>query len=393
MLGFGVLIPVIRDLTVFLVQRSGLAWPSAEVYMGILMAAYSGSQMVSSPFLGRLSDLYGRKPIFLFSAFGNLMSYVIWIFSGSYWPFLAGRVLSGITGGNIAIAQSILADNTSPQERPRAMGLLGAAIGMGFVLGPFLGVVMIKFSPNVDYLINNNPFWMIGVLPLVFAVVAVVLIVISHFSHEGAGGAQREAGTLAAVAASFSVKGGRPIYRTQLLAQLAFVSFEVLFAWLLQHQYGFDLKDTYYFFGFQGVLLALVQGGIYRRVEKRKPPEYWVKMGLLLTFAAMVILPFIGYLQPVLIAGLSVKLLLLCMLLAILTVALGFGTPSLNAYASIHAPKNEQGQTMGNMQALAAFARFAAPVLATSLYAVWLPLPLLLAGFFCLIAWRVFSRK
>ncbi len=147
MLGFGVIIPVLRDLTSYLVANGGttVAWPP-ELFMGILMASYSGAQMLSAPFIGRLSDIYGRRPVFLFSAIGNLASYAIWILSSSYWIFLLGRIVSGITGGNIAIAQSILADNTTPEERPRAMGLLGAAIGMGFVLGPFLGVVMIKIN-------------------------------------------------------------------------------------------------------------------------------------------------------------------------------------------------------------------------------------------------------
>lgn len=392
MLGFGVLIPVIRDLTQYLVVQSGLAWPSAEIYMGILMASYSGSQMISSPLLGRFSDTFGRKKVFLFSAIGNLASYVVWIFSGSYWPFLAGRVLSGITGGNIAIAQSILADNTTPEQRPRAMGLLGAAIGMGFVFGPFLGVLMIKIGPSIGYVINSNPYWMIGLPPLFFAAVAVVLIGISHFGDSGERGQGERIFALSAVIASFNRTGGRPIYKTQLLSQIAFVSFEVLFAWILQHQYNFDLKDTYYFFGFQGVLLAVVQGGIYRRVEKRKPPEYWVKMGLLLSFVTLAALPWIGYLPAAAIAGISVKLIVLWLLLAMLTIALGFGTPSLNAYASIHAPKNEQGQTMGNMQGLAAFARFSAPLLATSLYAIWLPLPFAVAGLSCLLAWWVFSK-
>lgn len=392
MLGFGVLIPVIRDLTQYLVKQSGLTWPSPEIYMGILMAVYSGSQMISSPLLGRFSDVFGRKKVFLFSAIGNLASYVVWIFSGSYWPFLAGRILSGITGGNIAIAQSILADNTTPEQRPRAMGLLGASIGMGFVFGPFLGVLMIKIGPLFGGLIESNPYWMIGLPPLFFAGVAVALISISHFAKSPAAEQGERAFAFSAVAASFKSNGGRPVYKTQLLSQIAFVSFEVLFAWILQHQYNFDLKDTYYFFGFQGVLLAVVQGGIYRRVEKRKPPEYWVRMGLLLSFVTLAALPWVGYLPAATIAGVSIKLIVLWLMLAVLTVALGFGTPSLNAYASIHAPRNEQGQTMGNMQGLAAFARFSAPLLATSLYAVWLPLPFAVAGLSCLLAWWLFSK-
>lgn len=391
MLGFGVMIPVVRDLTKILVQNSGLAWPSAEIYMGILMAVYSGSQMVSAPILGRLSDIYGRKPVFLLSALGNLASYAVWIIANKYWLFLAGRVLSGITGGNIAIAQSILADNTTPEERPRAMGLLGACIGMGFVLGPFLGAFLIKF--NQVELIEFNPFWQIGMLGFFLALVAVILISFSRFdrplTHEDSGKVE---GVLA-VAASLKDTAYRRIYATQLLSQISFVAFEVLFAWILQKQYHFDLKETFYFFGAQGLVLALIQGGIYRRVEKRKPPQYWVKAGLLGSFVLMCIIPWLGYLNGVFIAGISLKIILLSVVLVLLSVASGFGGPSLNAYASIHAPKNGQGQTMGNMQSLAALARFTAPVLATSLYAFWLPLPFLIGGILCLTAWGVFAGE
>lgn len=387
MLGFGVMIPAIRDLTTVLVRNSGMSWPSPEIFMGLLMAAYSGSQMISAPILGRLSDFYGRKPVFLISAAGNLVSYIVWILSSSYWPFLLGRVLSGITGGNIAIAQSILADNTSAAERPRAMGLLGACIGMGFVLGPFVGGMMI----NIGHfgMIEINPFWQIGIVPLGLATVSLGMIIFNHFGH--AQGRSEKGGILAGVR-SLLRPPQRVTYATQLLAQWSFVTFEVLFSWILQRQYGFDLRETYYFFGFQGLLLAAVQGGIYRRWEKRRPTADWVKFGLVGSAAGMLALPWIGGLELGQFVGVSGKTLALSGLLLVLSMALGFGTPSLNAFASLNAPRNEQGQTMGNMQGLAALARFAAPVAATSLYAFWLPLPFLFGGFLCLVAWWLFSR-
>lgn len=393
MLGFGVMIPVIRDLTTQLVKNSGLFWPSPEIYMGILMAAYSGSQMLSAPILGRLSDVYGRKPLFLISAAGNVLSYVIWIFSGTYWLFLAGRVLSGITGGNIAIAQSILADNTSPEQRPRAMGLLGACIGMGFVVGPFLGGILININHSVvSNLIKINPYWQIGAAPFLLSVLAVFLIIFNQFGSISAAGGGERAGALVALK-SLAHRAQRATFTTQLLSQLSFVSFEVLFAWILQRQYGFDLKDTYNFFGLQGLMLALVQGGIYRRAEKRRPAADWVKLGLLGSVLGMAILPWIGYLELGQIFGVSGKTVVLSVVLMLMTLALGFGAPSLNAFASVNAPKNEQGQTMGNMQGLAALARFAAPVFATSLYAVWLPAPFLVGAALCLVAWYVFSHE
>ena len=392
MLGFGVLIPLVRDLTQILVANSGLSWPGPEIYMGILMASYSGAQMLSAPILGRISDRIGRKSVFLFSTLGNVLSYIIWIISNQYWLFLAGRILSGATGGNIAIAQSILADQTTPAQRPRAMGLLGACIGMGFVLGPFLGGFLIKFNHiKMPILTEFNPFWLVGAVCLGLSLISFLMIAFSRIDAPGQTAEARTHEGLAMIGSALKGSGART-YTTQLFSQLSFVIFEVLFAWILQKQYHFDLKETFYFFGAQGVVLALIQGGIYRRVEKSRPPGDWVKLGLLGSFMGMALVPWAGYLDGS-VAGVTVKFIALCAVLLLLSLASGFGGPSLNAYASINAPKNEQGQTMGNMQALAALARFAAPVAATSLYAAWLPLPFLLGGVLCLAAWAIFAGQ
>jgi len=391
MLGFGVMIPVVRDLTQYLVKTTHLNG-RPEIFMGILMASYSGAQMLSAPILGHFSDIWGRKPVFLISAIGNVLSYVIWILTNNYWVFLSGRILSGITGGNIAIAQSIIADHTTPAERPRAMGLLGAAIGMGFVLGPFIGAVLININPDLKFnMIEINPFWFIGLVCLGLAFVAVVMIVLNQFDKSGQGVQHDRKIGVWTLLTSLASEHGKHVYLVQLLSQVSFVSFEVLFAWILQKQYNFDLKDTFYFFGAQGLFLALVQGGIYRRIEHKKPPEAWVRFGLWGSIIGMCLLPWAGYVEGIAIFGISLKIILLCVVLMVLSLALGFGSPSMNAYASIHAPANAQGQTMGNMQALAALARFAAPLMATTLYAAWLPLPFLAGGVLCLIAVLIFN--
>lgn len=223
------------------------------------------------------------------------------------------------------------------------------------------------------------------------AIMAVVVIIFNQFDKYRQIAPPERKASVWALLASLTSEHGRHVYLVQLLSQVSFVSFEVLFAWILQKQYNFDLKDTFYFFGAQGLFLAVVQGGIYRRLEHKKPPETWVRFGLWGSIIGMCLLPWAGYVDGIAIFGIPIKIILLCVVLVIMSLALGFGSPSMNAYASIHAPANAQGQTMGNMQALAALARFAAPLMATTLYAAWLPLPFLVGGALCLISVLIFS--
>jgi len=392
MLGFGILIPLLRDLTEYLVKNSALSWPS-HIYMGALMASYSGAQMLSASFIGRMSDIYGRRPVLLVSCAGNVLSYVIWTLSTTYWPFLLGRVLSGATGGNIAIAQSIIADQTEPHQRARAMGLLGACIGLGFVLGPILGYAMININqiwqPSS---ININQFWAIGGACFVLATLSVLLALrIPIINNQSATRERVGVSWITALGSLFQAKT-QSLYGSYLLSQISFVIFEVLFAWVLKHQYGFNLNETYLLFIGQGVFLAIVQGGIYRRIEAKKPPKTWVNLGLALSGICLLILPWVGFLEAAGGLHFNLKIATLIAALILLSLALGFASPAFTSFASLNAPKNEQGQTMGNLQALAAFARFSAPLAATGLYAVAIPLPFYLAGAAALVGLVVFRR-
>lgn len=134
-LGFSIIIPILPFLVEkFIPNPNHLAF-----YVGILLSVYSLCQFLASPGLGALSDLWGRRPILLVSLFGSIIGYLLLAFGGAFWVLLLGRVIDGLTGGNISTVYAYLADITEPKERIKYYGMVGAAGGFGFMIGPAIG--------------------------------------------------------------------------------------------------------------------------------------------------------------------------------------------------------------------------------------------------------------
>src|ERR687893_315964 len=136
LVGFGIVIPVLP----FYVE--GTQFNATPRTVGILFASYSVMQLIFSPILGRLSDRYGRRPVLFFSLLGTSLGFFILGFATTLWMLFLGRIIDGITGGNISTAQAYIADVTTPENRAKGMGLIGAAFGLGFIFGPAIGGIM-----------------------------------------------------------------------------------------------------------------------------------------------------------------------------------------------------------------------------------------------------------
>src|ERR687886_2036909 len=142
LIGFGIVIPVLP----FYVE--GTKFNASPRVVGLLFASYSVMQLVFTPVLGRLSDRYGRRPVLFLSLLGTSLGFFILGFATTLWMLFLGRIIDGITGGNISTAQAYIADITPPEERARGMGLIGAAFGLGFIFGPAIGGVLSKWDIN-----------------------------------------------------------------------------------------------------------------------------------------------------------------------------------------------------------------------------------------------------
>src|SRR5437899_6309342 len=146
LLGFGIVIPVLPF------YAEGTRFNATPRTVGLLFASYSIMQLIFSPVLGRLSDKYGRRPVLLISIIGTGIGFLILGFARTLWMLFLGRILDGITGGNISTAQAYIADITTKEDRAKGMGLIGAAFGLGFIFGPAVGGALSHWGINVPFL-------------------------------------------------------------------------------------------------------------------------------------------------------------------------------------------------------------------------------------------------
>src|SRR5881392_1021363 len=150
LVGFGIVIPVLPF------YAEGSRFNATPRTVGLLFASYSLMQLIFAPILGRLSDKYGRRPVLLISIIGTGIGFLIIGFANTLWMLFLGRILDGITGGNISTAQAYIADVTTKEDRAKGMGLLGAAFGMGFVFGPAIGGILSRWGINVPFIFAGS---------------------------------------------------------------------------------------------------------------------------------------------------------------------------------------------------------------------------------------------
>ena len=159
LVGFGIVIPILP----LYAEEYG---PSPVIF-GLLMASFSIMQFLAAPILGRLSDRIGRRPVLLVSLLGSAVGYVLFGIAGSLAMLFASRIIDGISGGNISTAQAVIADITAPEDRAKGMGIIGAAFGLGFILGPAIGALLVTIAP-----------WLPGIGAAVASLIAFVLVLI-----------------------------------------------------------------------------------------------------------------------------------------------------------------------------------------------------------------------
>src|SRR3989440_6544883 len=146
LVGFGIVIPVLPY------YAEGTKFGATPSQVGLLFASYSIMQLIFAPVLGRLSDKHGRRPVLLASLLGTALGFFILGFATTLWMLFLGRIIDGVSGGNISTAQAYIADVTTKENRAKGMGLIGAAFGLGFVFGPAIGGILSRWGINVPFM-------------------------------------------------------------------------------------------------------------------------------------------------------------------------------------------------------------------------------------------------
>src|SRR3954464_13389418 len=250
LVGFGIIIPLLP----FYAQTFG----ASPVVIGLLFAIFSLCQLIAGPVLGDLSDRHGRRPVLVFSLAGTVISFVMLALAHSVWMLFAARIVDGLSGGNISTARAYVADVTEPKDRARAYGLIGAAFGLGFILGPALSGVLAGIS-------YTAPIWAAAGITLVATVMAWLWL--PETVHRAQAGTGNPFSYLPSLMQ-------RPLVRRMLAIDfiywLAFATFQTTFSLFVARRFGFGVAKTGYFFAAFGILGAVAQGGFIRPVVRRR---------------------------------------------------------------------------------------------------------------------------
>lgn len=335
MMGVGILIPVLP----LYAENFG----ASERQLGLLVGVYPFCQFLFASLMGKISDRYGRRPVLLISVAGTAAGFFLMGAAETLWVLFVARIIDGISGANISIAQAYIADITTREERSRSMGLFGATIGLGFILGPFLGGEMSKFSAEA-------PLYTAGAL----AVVNLILITLK-LPESLTPDKRGQHDPTKKLSDLFGHENGT-IFRRVVLAYFAsvagFTIMTTVWPLYLSHRFGYEEKEAGRLMAYIGVIAVLMQGGVLRRLLKKGYREASLAIsGSLILAGSLIALTFAGGLGTLLVisAGLAIGNSLI--------------NPTLNALASLSADASWQGRALGLMQSSGSLARTVGAVL------------------------------
>lgn len=333
LLGFGIIIPVL--------PQCASDFGADPQMVGYLVMSYSLAQFFLTPFWGRLSDNVGRKPILLVSLAASAIGYCIWGFAASLSMLFVSRLVAGAGNANIAVAQAYISDVTTPEERSKGMGLIGAAFGLGFTLGPAIGGALSFFG-----------FHAIGFAACACSALALLLAVFTLKEPQVRSQAGHER---YAIEASFYLKTiADPKLASSLLifflSTFAFAGMEATLALLASKWYSFGKAEISWLFTFIGFVMVIVQGGLIGRLSKKCSEASLVGAGALLLSIGLLLTACIKS-----VGGLYFSM-------AVLAVGLSILNPSNQSLTSKLADPEKVGGVLGVGQSLSTLGRVLGPI-------------------------------
>ncbi len=382
-IGFGIIIPVLPGLIQSLIHGT---ISQTATYGGWLVFAYASTQFLCSPIMGNLSDKYGRRPVLLFSLFGFGIDYLFLAFAPSiFWLFI-GRMIAGITGASITTAAAYIADISTPEKRAQNFGMIGAAFGLGFIIGPFLGGTLSHYGLRI-------PFFAAAGLSLLNWLYGYFILPESLSKENRRAFDWKRANPLGALKQlnKYPVIAGLVMSIT--LIYIAAHAVQTTWSYFTIEQLKWDAKMIGYSLGVIGVCIMIVQGLVVRIVIPKFGQEKSVYVGLAFYTLGFVLFAYASTTW---------------MMFAFTAVYClgGIAGPSIQGLISTHVPANEQGELQGALTSLMSATSVIGPLIMTNIFAfftakaapIYFPgAPFLLGAFLTLIstvlAYRSFKRE
>jgi DHA1 family tetracycline resistance protein-like MFS transporter len=336
LLGFSLILPLLP----FYAETFG----ATPFQVGLLVASYAAAQLVGAPILGRISDRFGRRPVLLISLLGTFIGFLMLGFANSLWMLFASRLLDGFTGGNISVAQAYITDITDEDNRAKGLGLLGAAFGLGFIIGPAIGGTLSVYGYGI-------PAFLAAGLSLI-SILGVIFFLPESLSSE--------ARTALAAKKEQEFKFNNlwntltrprvgPLLQVRFFYGLAFATFQTIFPLYAQYKLGLDAQGTGYILTYVGVLVVFVQGFLVGWLAARFDEYrliFWALVLMSLALLAWSVTP---------------NLIVLLIILAPLSVAAGTLNTLLNSTLSKAVYREEVGGTLGLSASLESLTRVISP--------------------------------
>lgn len=382
-IGFGIIIPVMPKL---ISQMKHVDISEASKYGSYLMFAYAAVQFLCAPILGNLSDKYGRRPVLLFSLFGFGIDYIFLALAPSYGWLFIGRIIAGVTGASFTTGAAYIGDISTPENRAKNFGMIGAAFGLGFIIGPMVGGLLGKIGPRI-------PFYAAASLALLnWAYGYFVLPESLDKAHRRQFDWKRAnpVGSLLHLK-KFPEIGGLAV--SILLISIAAHAVMSNWSYFGMYRFNWDERMVGISLGIVGLLVGLVQGLLIRVINPRLGNERSIYFGLAL------------YAVGLFLFGVATQTWMMFVFLVPYCLG-GITQPALQAVMSGHVPRNEQGELQGGLTSLMSLAAIIGPILMNNLFSYFThnKAPVILPGapfflgsvlMFCsaLIAYKTLHKK